>query len=215
MRESINLLFQRYLDNQCSPEEIKQILEFLEDENDNPVKESLIKQYLEQLSGQPGYTDSTIENKLKKRFEAIRSTINQKTSTARVVNLPEKSGRWRWLGAACIFFIITTGTYSLIRHQSQKKTTKPDSTARFLVNDAAPGGNKAILTLSDGSRINLEEAKTGTIAQQSNVKIIKLGNGQLAYGKSGGNDAVIGYNTFPPRGGGNTGYTCPMAARFG
>ncbi|HRE51753.1 MAG TPA: DUF4974 domain-containing protein [Flavitalea sp.] len=72
------------------------------------------------------------------------------------------------------------------------------------VNDVEPGGDKAVLTLGDGSTITLDNAENGELAAQGNLKVIKLNAGQLAYKKGAvGNDAVVPeYNTIStPRGG--------------
>ncbi|MFA5848683.1 MAG: FecR domain-containing protein [Bacteroidales bacterium] len=65
-------------------------------------------------------------------------------------------------------------------------------------NDIGPGGSKALLTLDDGSKIVLEEAKMGTLATQGNTSIIKQESGLLAYGASAsvsGDDEIVGTNT--------------------
>lgn len=49
------------------------------------------------------------------------------------------------------------------------------------VADIAPGGNKAILTLADGSRIVLDTAGKGNLAHQGAVRITKTDDGQLVY----------------------------------
>jgi transmembrane sensor len=83
-------------------------------------------------------------------------------------------------------------------------------------NDIAPGGNKAVLTLANGSTIVLDSAQDGTLAQQGTTKIIKLNGGALAYhaatdsrgqtteqttGQTGSTEQA-GYNTIAtPRGG--------------
>jgi ferric-dicitrate binding protein FerR (iron transport regulator) len=68
-------------------------------------------------------------------------------------------------------------------------------------NDIAPGGNKAMLTLADGSRIVLDEARNDTLGQQGNTSIIKTQNGQVQY-HAAGNTATVTYNTLStPRGG--------------
>jgi transmembrane sensor len=54
------------------------------------------------------------------------------------------------------------------------------------LNDAAPGGNKAILTLADGRTINLDSVGTGAIANQSGITIEKTTDGQLIYNVAGG-----------------------------
>jgi transmembrane sensor len=68
--------------------------------------------------------------------------------------------------------------------------------------DVSPGGNKAILTLSDGSTIVLDGAANGTLTQQGNSKIIKMTNGQLVYNSSSVKPAEVLYNTITtPKGG--------------
>lgn len=44
-----------------------------------------------------------------------------------------------------------------------------------------PGGNKAYLTLADGSKISLTDAPDGAIATQSGIKVTKAKDGQLLY----------------------------------
>jgi hypothetical protein len=46
--------------------------------------------------------------------------------------------------------------------------------------DRAPGGNKAVLTLADGTKLVLDSASNGTITRQGNITVIKM-DGQLAY----------------------------------
>ena len=74
-----------------------------------------------------------------------------------------------------------------------------------LKNDIAPGGNKAILTLVDGSTVVLDSASNGIISQQGNVTVQKLDNGLLAYtigGKTINENDEAFYNTITtPRGG--------------
>lgn len=60
-----------------------------------------------------------------------------------------------------------------------------------------PGGNKAILTLADGTKISLSDAKLGEVAAQSGVRISKTADGQLVYDASGSanSNKQIEYNT--------------------
>lgn len=112
-----------------------------------------------------------------------------------------KSGR-RWLRvAAAILFIIAGGaTWYLINRNyssAEKQTISKNDSNKNLM----PGGNRAILTLADGSKIILDSANNGAITKQGNVTVIKLDNGSLAYDKNEGNEKVM-YNTIStPRGG--------------
>ncbi|HEY9195949.1 MAG TPA: FecR domain-containing protein, partial [Mucilaginibacter sp.] len=72
----------------------------------------------------------------------------------------------------------------------------------------APGSNKAILTLANGKKISLTDARKGQIINQQGILISKTASGQLVYtivddGKTGANSpAEMQYNTMEtPRGG--------------
>jgi len=74
-------------------------------------------------------------------------------------------------------------------------------------NNIAPGGNRAILQLANGSRIDLSTANNGVIARQSGMSIHKNKQGLLVYiaitgDNSPATDRSIGQNTIStPKGG--------------
>lgn len=53
------------------------------------------------------------------------------------------------------------------------------------ISNFPPGSNKAILTLSDGTKVSLNDVKTGSIARQQGVVISKQSNGMLIYEMTG------------------------------
>ncbi|HEY0176147.1 MAG TPA: FecR domain-containing protein, partial [Pedobacter sp.] len=67
-----------------------------------------------------------------------------------------------------------------------------------------PGGNKAVLTLADGSKISLTDAVNGALAEQAGITVNKTKDGQLIYTVSKirpGTDSAA-YNTIEtPKGG--------------
>jgi hypothetical protein len=92
------------------------------------------------------------------------------------------------------------GTYLLLN--SDTKQQREVAIQKQPTKDIAPGSNKAILRLADGTEILLDSAHDGTLAQQGVVKIIKLNNGQLAYNPQKGKSEEILYNTITtPKGG--------------
>ncbi len=48
-------------------------------------------------------------------------------------------------------------------------------------NDIPPGGNKATLTLANGTKIALDDVNNGELARQQNVAITKTAGGQIVY----------------------------------
>ncbi len=69
--------------------------------------------------------------------------------------------------------------------------------------DFAPGGDKAVLTLADGTNVVLDSVRTGVFSQQGSATISKSASGALVYQHhSAGTSAQIVYNTMnTPRGG--------------
>ena len=65
-----------------------------------------------------------------------------------------------------------------------------------------PGGNKAYLTLADGTRIALTEAENGQVAEQSGISITKTADGTIVYTALDQNAEPSSSNTFEtPKGG--------------
>jgi ferric-dicitrate binding protein FerR (iron transport regulator) len=87
-------------------------------------------------------------------------------------------GRMR--AAAILILCIGAGAVYLLVGKSHLKTKAMLAAAKYR-SDIVPGGNKAVLTLADGSTIVLDSAKDGTLAQQGNAKVVKIDAGMLAY----------------------------------
>ncbi|MGV3685232.1 MAG: FecR family protein [Daejeonella sp.] len=98
--------------------------------------------------------------------------------------LPQNARRYRVLplykiaAAVAAVFIVVLGIYF---YRSQQTDTR---LAQVIETKIVPGGTKATLTLSDGSRIILDDAETGVLASQSGVSIQKTADGQLIYSVS-------------------------------
>lgn len=88
-------------------------------------------------------------------------------------------------------------------HQQDIVTPREETTQKV---DILPGGSKAVLTLANGQKISLKDADNGMLAEQSNVKITKIADGQLVYSISPNQQQSINgldqYNTIEtPKGG--------------
>lgn len=104
------------------------------------------------------------------------------------------------VAAALLIFISGVAIYFVLKTTSHNTTVEASS--QQLKNEIAPGGNKAILTLSDGSTIILDDAKDGQVAQQGSTQIAKSANGQLVYNVLDNKQTEIAFNSLTtPRGG--------------
>ena len=106
----------------------------------------------------------------------------------------------KWMTAAAAIVLMLIAGYWFYSQQKTGTTEQP--VAAEQVNDAAPGGNKAVLTLADGSVVVLDAAQNGVLSQQGATSVQKTDDGKIAYNsRESGNDEVL-YNTIStPRGG--------------
>lgn len=190
--ENILVLIEKYQAGTANPVEKKQLNDWYYSFDDQEVNVLL--------------SDNDSEFELQGRIHAkILETIRKNKNDQESVN--KSFSKWRIPAiAASIILLVSvgilwkTGTFSRNQVVVKSKIAKPT-----IVHDIAPGGNKAILTLMDGSSLVLDTTANGTISQQGNVSIQKLDNGQLAYSVNGkeikeNEDAF--YNTIStPRGG--------------
>jgi hypothetical protein len=75
--------------------------------------------------------------------------------------------------AAAILIVGITGFYIAFHKKAQQQTAYQ--------HDILPGSNKAVLTLANGQKIDLNDAKSGVLAKQAGISITKSENGQLIY----------------------------------
>nr|WP_121273219.1 FecR family protein [Pedobacter schmidteae] len=147
--------------------------------------------YNHQAEINPGLKDDT-------DFAKALDEMDQAFPFAELQSKSVKVYSWRLVAAAAaVLFCLGTALY----FYSHKTTS--EKTDRF-AGDVKPGGNRAFLTLSDGSKISLTDAANGELARQANISITKAKDGQLVYEVKGaeGNDHKTTFNTIEtPRGG--------------
>jgi transmembrane sensor len=78
--------------------------------------------------------------------------------------------------ASIILCISISGYFLIHKKQATQQTAQ--------THDIVPGGNKAILTLANGSTIDLSAAKNGKLTNQGSMVISKNTNGQIVYADS-------------------------------
>lgn len=160
----------------------------------NPQNASQVKEVLGDALNQETEERALPDNRQQLILDRIfnHSSSPEKKFKHRVLN-------WAKLAAAILLFILP-GIYFL-------KYNKPKPTALTALTkpgpiDVQPGGNKAILTLGDGSHIVLDSAQNGLLAHQGKTKIVKSGNGHIAYNQTATGNTTTIYNTMTtPRGG--------------
>lgn len=111
--------------------------------------------------------DDLGENELESEVEILRAKIAQIPLVRKLLVKHVAS----YAVAAAIFFGLCIGIYLMIAGRN-------DNTFEY---DADPGTSKATITLTDGTKINVTDAKQGELSAKSDLQITKTGNGQVAF----------------------------------
>ena len=111
----------------------------------------------------------------------------------------------RYMVAACLVVIAGTTVYILTRVSNQGDAAKTSTNTNVAFkNDVTPGTDKAILTLANGSTIQLNNSGNQKIADENGTAVNQQG-AQLVYDASQSssiNPSTLSYNTLStPRGG--------------
>lgn len=186
--ENILVLIEKYQSGTASTEEKNILNEWYHSFNDTESE----------LAANGNVTEQQLAERIKNR---LFQTIGRQEEPAIV--LPHR--KWKIPAAAAVILVLlSTGTYFIVSSKSSKQEIV-NTTISQPENDIVPGGNKAVLTLADGSAIVLDNTSNGTISQQGNIAVQKLANGLLTYavnGKQVTEKDEAFYNTIStPRGG--------------
>lgn len=100
--------------------------------------------------------------------------------------------------AASILLVMGISVYHFLSKPSP-------NTEQVLVNDIAPGGDKAVLTLADGRKISLTDAGNGEVVLQHGIRVVKDTAGRVSYKSSAAEskiDLPLRYNSISTPNGG-------------
>lgn len=175
--EEIASLLHKYLKDELSSEEKKRL--------DSWVSQSAINRAIFQEVSNKDIVTSEVKEyyHLLQQIEEIRK--RHTAERTRVVDMFSKKTMWpRYVAAASVILFITIGGYFYLNKEKPQQVATTPATTPSISNDIPPASNKAVLTLSNGSRIILDSAGIGTIAQQEKTTINKIHDGELVYESS-------------------------------
>jgi ferric-dicitrate binding protein FerR (iron transport regulator) len=135
--------------------------------------------------------------------EAYQNLASQERVLARLNEAaspqPVKVLQWkRWLPYAAA--AVLAGAVALLWLQKPPASEAPAAQTIAVDNAIQPGTTGAVLTLADGSTLELDSLGNGTIASQGATQLV-LRNGRLSYNNSNAKDTAVTYNTIStPRG---------------
>ncbi|HEY0668863.1 MAG TPA: FecR family protein, partial [Sphingobacteriaceae bacterium] len=179
----------KWLNKTITPEEEQEFISWYNKNQDEPVEIP------------SGFVTDEITHQ-DRLFAKIQTGIKDSESSPRKIHAIRK-----WSIAASIVFVLFISGLYLLRNTDTKSKYITEQISGVTKHNIKPGGNKAVLTLADGSQIILDDASNGIVATQAKAVLNKTRNGQLVYDLSGlnltgGNEGARAYNTIStPRGG--------------
>jgi len=172
-------IFQKFLDNQVSPEEIDDLKKLFDSADENELRE-LVGNALQQHEGSPVENE---EVRLRAIFDNVLREKGRKKYKLNTTYLIR-------IAAALGFMLI--GVYLFSYYY---KSDKDDNNKKITLNDIVPGKNGATLTLANGKKIPLNDAANGEIAKQAGITVSKTADGQLLYQGDGNSAGIHAHNT--------------------
>jgi transmembrane sensor len=192
--KSFEDLMHGYVNNQLTDEETKNFIALVQ----QPAYKEKLEAYIGDLMHNRSLAGLSNEIQGQAVFQKIMLAADANNELQEV---PKKSIVWmKYAAAAAVLIAFLSLTYIWVLRSSEKKVTAKQQKDQPYKNDVLPGTQKAILTLGDGSVIELDDAQNGTLASQGGTKVIKF-NGTINY-ENAKRDGQTLYNTIAtPRGG--------------
>jgi len=166
--ERLTYLIHRYSADECTIPELQELLKGIEEsEGDDALNSALQAEWDSQ-------SDLEVPPVIDK--ESIYAQIIRSASIGKSSRI---FPRWTRVAAAASFIILMGGAALLYRTHPPHPTTA--TVQPLKVRDVAPGGNKAMLTLANGSRIVLDSVRNGDLPPQGSSRLYKADDGKLVY----------------------------------
>ena len=187
-KEHIELLWNKFLNNEASQEELQLLLSNIDGTAEGEGRFDFISAAIAaEQPGKAGFVPMDEEQKAA-MIQKIKEHVSLESgSRMRPVYLIR-----RWWAAAAVILCCIIGGFFLFLRGDRSATEKIAVTPGPIV----PGKEGAILTLSDGKQVVLDSLNNGLVADQDGTRI-SLENGKLGYDASAASEARYNKMTTP------------------
>jgi len=153
-KQHIAQLFQKYLDNGCSPDESRELFRLMQAEEHRVYFEYLINTRLQENNDM----DTIAETAIRRVFDNLNLSDEKKKS---------RTKKWRlYLSLAASAIVVFAFSFLFLPTLSVRDS---DTLSRIPTDDVVPGGNRATLTLMDGQTVSLDERQAGIIVGEKKL----------------------------------------------
>lgn len=194
MPERLRYLFHQYFNKTETPEERDELMQLINE----PGSETLVQRLMEEVYKSHQFEEDPFPaGSREKMLEAALAGDTSDDADTNIIPIRKQFNKLIYAAAALLVFALSFGIY---QYHAQKNGE--NLAANKIHQDVKPGSNKAILTLANGTKIELNGAQKGKLVQQGNTAVVKLANGSLAYVPGSSDTGAPVINTMStPRGG--------------
>ncbi|WP_406823757.1 FecR family protein [Pedobacter sp. KACC 23697] len=166
IKQRINELLMQYLDKRISEADFKELFEYLDNAEYKPIFDDFMKKSEKETL--PDVTANHVD--WDHMYQQIVENEQKKSKFGLIINFGKKLTI-----AASLVMMVYLG------YRRYHKSDVVHNVINVQKKDLAPGKNKAILKLADGSEIILDDRHNGILTTQGAVEISKSDQGTLAY----------------------------------
>lgn len=193
----IDFLTEKFFRNACSESEKHELAVWIRENPDDKLS-AILENAWDNFESRITMPDQVSDRILNSIFPAKEKSLSYEFDEEADIST---SQLWAKIAVAAAL-ILGIGIYWWSGIRETNKMAMKNNMQLTPVADLPPGGNKAILTLGDGSNIILDSAGNGNLASQGNTSITKSGTGELVYKSNNKAAEAIVYNTVTtPKGG--------------
>lgn len=190
-KERLQNLLEEYFNNTIGNEDCDELLKYIEQTDPGLFSEMIDKLVQDNEEG-PAFEGIQAE----KVYENITS---DKRFSRRPLNLYYKN----WFRIAAVVVILLSFLFYFVNTGKTDLHLKANPETKDLKALIVPGGNKAVLTLSNGEKVALDQLGTEALTKESGVQIKKTRKGEIIYDapRMGRSETVAFNKIETPRGG--------------
>ena len=166
---NIELLLKKYIANDCTASEVEALIDIFRSGDKKELIELLVHEHL--------VNEATDELIFKAEVDRVYTRLDLSNTEAQAMRIQPRRFPAYFKVAAAIIVIVLSAVVLYFLFSSNKKNTPVIAALQ----DVAPGSNKAILVLSDGKQVVLNDIGVGNITEDGGAIIKKSAAGQVAY----------------------------------
>ena len=192
--DRLQYLFGQYTQKACTREELQELFTYIAQPENRALLEKLMDSEYDVLQPLAAAKETD--------WEYIFQQATQ-TGEGKVIPLDNRN-RFQWTriaAAAVVVLALGLGGYWFINRLWGNKVAKNGQSVPLGKQDVQPGGNKAVLTLADGTTITLDSVQNGKLAQQGSTNVMKSNNGLVSYSRPISPSETVYNMLSTPRGG--------------